>query len=151
MTDEELRKIAENAHDHIGDICTGKSRWTMTVPTREDDSDILFSKLADGVLALLDRVEKAEGELDLMEQALDLSKMVEDKVKKKLDWAEQELGRYDRMIAEVERATAEKAWDEGREAEELAWEHAYNGHPVPEGEVCDECVVENPYRKAVQS
>lgn len=60
MTDEELRKIAENAHDHIGDICTGKSRWTMTVPTREDDSDILFSKLADGVLALLDRVETAE-------------------------------------------------------------------------------------------
>lgn len=77
MNIDDLRKLAENAHDHIGDICTGKSRWTMTVPTREDDSDILFSKLADGVLALLDRVETAERERDEYRDGTTIVKLTE--------------------------------------------------------------------------
>lgn len=55
------------------------------------------------------------------------------------------LAEFDAWLAE-EKA---KAWDEGRLAEELAWHHALDGHPVPEGEMCDECAVVNPYRKAV--
>lgn len=40
-----------------------------------------------------------------------------------------------------------EAWDEGRQAEELGWTHAWDGHPVEPDEFCDECKVENPYRK----
>lgn len=54
---------------------------------------------------------------------------------------------FDRWLAERDAEVAAKAWEEGRLAEELAWEHAYNGHPVPEGDTCDECAVVNPYRK----
>lgn len=68
---DELRKIAEEMSPEYGMACLKR----------------------ESMLALLDRVEKAEGELDLMEQTLDLSKMVEDKVKKKLDWAERALQR----------------------------------------------------------
>lgn len=57
----------------------------------------------------------------------------------------------DRWLAKRDAEVAAKAWDEGQAAEELAWEHAFNGHPVPEGEACDVCKVVNPYRKAVAS
>ncbi len=33
----------EKAQKHVSDLCTGKARWTMTVPARQDDSDILIS------------------------------------------------------------------------------------------------------------
>lgn len=90
MTDlVNLRKIAENA--------TFADQEDMTAGFDDFGG---FAVGAGAVLALLDRVEKSEGELDLMEQTLDLSKMVEDKVKKKLDWAEQALQRV-RAIAEA--------------------------------------------------
>lgn len=73
-------------------------------------------------------------------------------------------GVIEELVAQLEKVEAErdaalaciaeaaaKAWDEGRAVEKLAWEHAFDGHPVPEGEMCGECVVENPYRKAVKS
>ena len=49
---------------------------------------------------------------------------------------------FDRWLNEI-RA---EAWDEGRRAEELGWTHAWDGHPVPEGDTCAGCMVENPYR-----
>lgn len=78
---DDLRKIAEDTKRLVGE-----GLWL------KDDAD-LIEGMAGAVLALIDRVEKAEGQLDLMEQTLDLSKMVEDKVKKKLDRAEQALQR----------------------------------------------------------
>ena len=40
-----------------------------------------------------------------------------------------------------------EAWDGGHAASELGWMHAWDGHPVPEGEMCDECGAKNPYRQ----
>lgn len=54
---------------------------------------------------------------------------------------------FDLWLAETIRAAKEEAWQEGQRAESLAWEHIWDGHPVPEGEICDECKVENPYGK----
>lgn len=51
--------------------------------------------------------------------------------------------KFDRWLNEI-RA---EAWDEGRQAEELGWTHAWDGHPAEPDEFCDECKVENPYRK----
>ncbi len=51
--------------------------------------------------------------------------------------------RYEDVIREAKR----DAWEEGRSAEALSWEHCFSGHPVPEGDVCDECRVENPYKE----
>jgi len=45
-------------------------------------------------------------------------------------------------LAEVKAA----AWDQGQRAEETAWKHVFDGHPVPEGEMCGQCEVRNPYR-----
>ena len=49
---------------------------------------------------------------------------------------------FDRWLAGVKA----DAWDEGKRAEEIGWTHVYDGHPVREGETCDECIVSNPYR-----
>jgi len=57
---------------------------------------------------------------------------------------------FRRWLAEHDRQVAEKAWDEGKRAEELGWTHVYSGHPVPEGDMCDECEVVNPYRQEGQ-
>lgn len=42
-----------------------------------------------------------------------------------------------------------EAWDEGKRSADLEYEHIFNGHPVPEGEMCDECLeaMKNPYRE----
>ena len=41
-----------------------------------------------------------------------------------------------------------EAWDEGAAAVDTQYEHIFNGHPVPEGEMCDVCEAlgKNPYR-----
>ncbi len=41
------------------------------------------------------------------------------------------------------------AWEDGKRAESTAWRHVFDGHPVPEGEPCDECGGRNPYRAEV--
>lgn len=50
---------------------------------------------------------------------------------------------FDRWLESVKA----EAWDEGKRAEETAWMHTFNGHPVEEGDVCDQCPTDNPYRK----
>lgn len=44
-----------------------------------------------------------------------------------------------------------EAWEEGFEASETRWRHVYDGHPVPEGEMCHECSAKNPYRQGQDS
>lgn len=39
-----------------------------------------------------------------------------------------------------------EAWQEGHSASESEWMHTFDGHPVPEGEMCPECSTGNPYR-----
>ena len=50
---------------------------------------------------------------------------------------------FDRWLEQVKA----EAWDEGHSASETSWEHIYDGHPVPEGEMCPECSVGNPYKE----
>lgn len=54
---------------------------------------------------------------------------------------------FDRWLKQVKA----EAWDEGKRASDTAWEHAYFGHPVPEGEFCPECCTGNPYRQGTQA
>ena len=40
-----------------------------------------------------------------------------------------------------------EAWEQGKRAEETAWIHVLDGHPVEEGDMCDQCPTDNPYRE----
>lgn len=62
------------------------------------------------------------------------------------DWREAVKG-FQRWHAEEIRRAKEQAWYEGKWAEETAWMHTFDGHPVGEGETCDECSTDNPYRR----
>ena len=44
----------------------------------------------------------------------------------------------------IRQAKAE-AWGEGYRASDVAWVHAYSGHPVLEEEMCSGCRPSNPY------
>lgn len=50
-------------------------------------------------------------------------------------------------LAELIRKEREEAWSEGVNASDTQYEHIFNGHPVPEGEMCGECEMlsKNPY------
>ena len=50
---------------------------------------------------------------------------------------------FDRWLASVKA----EAWEQGRRAEEKAWIHVFDGHPVEEGDMCDQCSTDNPYRE----
>lgn len=52
-------------------------------------------------------------------------------------------------LSELIRKEREEAWSEGRNSADVEYEHIFNGHPVPEGEMCEECeeLGRNPYRK----
>lgn len=52
------------------------------------------------------------------------------------------------MYRELIMPVLAEAWDEGHSASEAEWMHTFDGHPVPEGELCPECSTGNPYRKA---
>ena len=41
---DRVQTLAEKAHDHIGKLCTQEHQWTMTVPPRDDDSDVLLTE-----------------------------------------------------------------------------------------------------------
>lgn len=56
------------------------------------------------------------------------------------------LAEFDRWLEQVKA----EAWDEGYSASETTWKHIYDGHPVPEGEMCPECSTGNPYRQKEQ-
>lgn len=60
--------------------------------------------------------------------------------------AKEKRAEFDRWLNEI-RA---EAWDEGRQAEELGWTHAWDGHTAEPDEFCDECKVENPYRNPAE-
>lgn len=50
---------------------------------------------------------------------------------------------FERWLASVQA----EAWEQGKRAEEKAWIHAFDGHPVEEGDMCDQCSTDNPYRE----
>jgi len=50
---------------------------------------------------------------------------------------------FDRWLASVKA----EAWEQGKRAEETAWIHVLDGHPVEEGDMCDQCPTDNPYRE----
>lgn len=56
---------------------------------------------------------------------------------------------FDERLSELIRKEREEAWDEGRNSTDSEYEHLFNGHPVPEGEMCGECEqwAQNPYRR----
>ena len=61
-------------------------------------------------------------------------------------------GAVEKLVKErIQEAKAE-AWDEGQRSVDLEYEHIFKGHPVPEGEMCEECceIRKNPYRKESQ-
>ena len=64
----EIRQLVEQAHDHIGKLCTGEDRWKMTVPPQESDSDILFTRLADTVDFLLNVIEEERDEREVQSE-----------------------------------------------------------------------------------
>jgi hypothetical protein len=47
-------------------ICIGKRKWTMCVPGRPDDSDIIFADALDAADSLIARCEAAERKCELM-------------------------------------------------------------------------------------
>ena len=55
----------------------------------------------------------------------------------------QDRGEFNRWLASVKA----EAWEQGKRAEEKAWIHAFDGHPVEEGDMCDQCSTDNPYRE----
>lgn len=52
---------------------------------------------------------------------------------------------FDSWLAETIRQARDEAWDEGYRASDVAWVHAYSGHPVLEEEMCSGCRPSNPY------
>lgn len=57
---DKLRILAKQARTELCDISAGRKRWRMSVPVRDDDSDMLFDGLADAAdeaAALLASVE----------------------------------------------------------------------------------------------
>ena len=54
-----IRERADKASEHIGRLCTKEDRWTMSVPVRDDDSDVMLTQITDTDMPrLLDAVEK---------------------------------------------------------------------------------------------
>lgn len=49
--------LVKRGREELSRICEGKRRWTMTVPVRQDDSDIIF---ADALDALEERDKEIE-------------------------------------------------------------------------------------------
>ena len=62
MTPDDLaaiRKRAEAAAEHVGRLCTKEAHWQMSVPPRDDDSDLMLMAVLDtDVPALLAEVER---------------------------------------------------------------------------------------------
>lgn len=55
---------------------------------------------------------------------------------------------FDRWLSKLVRMERKEAWVEGRNSADTEYEHIFKGHPVPEGEMCEECaeVSRNPYQ-----
>jgi len=60
---EAIRKRLQNATGELDALCAGKHRWTMTVPTRDDDSDIVIDAALADIPALLAEVERLRVDL----------------------------------------------------------------------------------------
>lgn len=58
---------------------------------------------------------------------------------------EKRLAEFDRWLEQVIRQAKAEAWGEGYRVSDVAWVHAYSGHPVLEGEMCPGCRPSNPY------
>lgn len=60
MTPEELdaiRERQERAWRHVSNLCSGKARWTMSIPARPtQDSDLVIGASLADIQALLDEV-----------------------------------------------------------------------------------------------
>lgn len=57
-----MRERADKAGDHVGKLCVGEDRWKMSVPVRDDDSDVMLTRVTDIDLPrLLDAVERVVG------------------------------------------------------------------------------------------
>lgn len=68
MKISEIRQLVEEAHNHIGRLCSGQDRWKMTVPPESTDSDLLFTRLADTVEFLLNVIEEERDEREVQSE-----------------------------------------------------------------------------------
>lgn len=55
---DRARARASSAQDHIGRLCTKEERWTMSVPPRDDDSDILLTQVAQDAEAAVEALAR---------------------------------------------------------------------------------------------
>jgi len=51
---KEALKAIEKAHNMVGDLAAGRKRWIMTVPVRDDDTDMI---LADALIKAKEALE----------------------------------------------------------------------------------------------
>lgn len=60
MTDfiDRARAKASSAQEHIGRLSTKEDRWTMSVPPRDDDSDILLTQVAQDAEAAVEALAR---------------------------------------------------------------------------------------------
>lgn len=66
-----MRAAIEKAHDHVSDLCEGKTKWTMRIPAEPDrDSDLVIGAGLQAGKKALDRLAAAEQERDRTREQL---------------------------------------------------------------------------------
>lgn len=68
----ELKRVCEVAEHEVFDLCSGKKKWLMSIPVREDcDSDRIILNALDKVPALIEMVERMQKVVDAARLASD--------------------------------------------------------------------------------
>lgn len=63
MTFDEIKTLLEAARKEVSDLCKGERRWTMHLPARKDDSDLLIGgalRTAEKLLAVVEAARDFE-------------------------------------------------------------------------------------------
>jgi hypothetical protein len=60
-----VKARVDKAHAHIGDLCTGRSRWKMTIPVNpERDSDLILTEALVDAERLMAEVNQLRAQRD---------------------------------------------------------------------------------------